>query len=149
MKVILLQDVKKIGKKGEIVEVSDGHAMNFLLPRKLAIKATEKSLEVKQVIDERIMEQYEKNKQEMIALKAELEKITVDIFAKSGKEGKMFGSVSTKNIADELENKHKIKINRRKFIDAHPINVFGVTNIKIELFKDVIATITVHIKEEI
>ena len=148
MKVILLTDVKNVGKKGQIAEVSDGYAVNFLFARKLAVKATDKSIEVKQEADETAKLEYAQKKQEMIVLKNDIEKLKVEFSAKGGKDGKMFGSISTKQIADEIHSKHGFTIDKRKFIDTNPVNTFGYSKLKIELFKDVIATITDEVKEQ-
>lgn len=148
MKVILLQDVKAVGKKGQIVDVSDGYATNFLLARKLAIKATDKSIEFKKQEEVEQKQQVELKKQEMIALKQKLEQHVIVIFAKGGKDGKMFGSISTKQIAEELHAKHGLTIDKRKFIDSSPINTFGHSKLKIDLFKDVVAEIHVEVKEQ-
>lgn len=148
MKVILLQDVKSVGKKGQIVEVSDGYAMNFLIARKLAVKATEKSLELKQEEEKQQKQQIADKKQEMVTLKQQLEQVSVIFEVKSGKDGKMFGSISTKQIAEELQNQYGYIIDKRKFLDHGPINAFGVTYLKLELFKEVIAQVKVEVKEK-
>lgn len=148
MKVILLQDVKSVGKKGQIVEVSDGYAMNFLIARKLAVKATEKSLELKQEEEKQQKQQIADKKQEMVILKQQLEQVSVIFEVKSGKDGKMFGSISTKQIAEELQNQYGYTIDKRKFLDHGPINAFGVTYLKLELFKEVIAQVKVEVKEK-
>ena len=105
MKVILKQDVKKVGKKGEIVEVSDGYARNFLIARGLAVQSTKKSLEIlgEQKKEEAALEAQKEADARKAA--AELEKMTLDFHVKSGAEGKVFGSVSTKQIAEELTKK--------------------------------------------
>ncbi|MDD4154892.1 MAG: 50S ribosomal protein L9 [Bacilli bacterium] len=148
MKVILLQDVKTVGKKGQIVEVSDGYAMNFLFPRKLGVKATDKSLELKQAEEVKVQQKQAEKKDEMLVLKQQLEAVSLVLYAKSGKDGKMFGSISTKQIAEALQTSHQLTIDKRKFLDNHPINTFGFTNLKIELWKDVVAQIKVEVKEQ-
>ena len=145
MKVILLSDVSKVGKKGAIVEVADGYARNFLIRNRLAVQATGKSLEI---LDEQKV-QAKLNEKEMEAqareTAAKLEKIMLQFSVKSGKEGRVFGSVSTKQIAQELERKHVIHIDKRKILDTAPIQSLGVTNVRIELYKDVIGTIRVQV----
>lgn len=147
MKVILLSDVKKVGKKGEIVEVADGYGRNFLIANKLGIMATGKSIErlyeekVQQKLNEKEME---KDAQE---LAKKLEGIMLEFRVKSGKEGRMFGSVSTKQIAEELHKKHGIQIDKRKILDTSPITTLGVTKVRVELFKNVVGIINVHCKE--
>lgn len=148
MKVILKQDVKKVGKKGEIVDVADGYGQNFLIKNNLAVLATQygKEIVAKQKEEERLQDL--ENKKNAEVLKETVEKLTLEFYLSSGKDGKTFGSVSTKNIVEELREKHGIKVDKRKFIDAHPIQALGYTKFKIELYKDVIATINIHLQEK-
>ena len=148
MKVILTQDVKKVGKKGDIVNVADGYGQNFLIKNKLAVLATEHGKEIVAHNKEQERLQDLENKKKAEELKETLENITLEFALSSGKDGKTFGSVSTKNVAEELLKTHYIKIDKRKFINARPIQALGYTNLKIELYKDVIATIKVHLKEK-
>ena len=148
MKVILTQDVKKVGKKGDIVNVADGYGQNFLIKNKLAVLATEHGKEIVAHNKEQERLQDLENKKKAEELKETLENITLEFALSSGKDGKTFGSVSTKNVAEELLKTHDIKIDKRKFINARPIQALGDTNLKIELYKDVIATIKVHLKEK-
>jgi large subunit ribosomal protein L9 len=147
MKVILLQDVKKVGRKGEVVEVSDGYASNFLFPRKLAVKKTDKSTEIleQQKEDARLL--LEKQKEEALKIKEQLANIVVEFTLKSN-NGKVFGSVSFKQVEEELKAKHNIVIDKRKITTKGPIDQLGYTKLNIELFKGVIGIITVHVKEE-
>ena len=133
MKVILLADVKKVGKKDQIIDVSDGYAQNFLIARKLAVPvtATSKAVLQKQQDDEAARQA--KLKEEAKALAEKLKEITLEFEVQSGKEGKMFGNISLKQVADELEAKHGI------VVDNHP---------KIELYKGVIGEVNVHIKSK-
>jgi large subunit ribosomal protein L9 len=147
MKVILLEDVKNVGKKGATVNVADGYGQNFLIARGLAVMATSKSLEIRQNEIKQAEEQDKANKEEAIKLKAQIEAIKVEISAKAGKDGKMFGSISGKQISETLKNKYNITIDKRKFIDKDTVNTFGHTLIKIELYKGVVATIDVHVVE--
>lgn len=144
MKVILKQDVKKVGKKGEIVDVSDGYARNFLIARGLAVAETKKSLEI--LGEEKKIEAAEEKKREEAARKTaeELEKMTLDFHVRSGVEGKVFGSVSTKQIAAELMRKG-ITIDKKKILDTAPIQSLGVTKVRVELHKNVIGTIKVRL----
>lgn len=147
MKVILLQDVKKVGRKGEVVEVSDGYASNFLFPRKLAVKKTDKSTEIleQQKEDARLL--LEKQKEEALKIKEQLANIVVEFTLKSN-NGKVFGSVSFKQVEEELKAKHNIVIDKRKITTKGPIDQLGYTKLNIELLKGVIGIITVHVKEE-
>ena len=145
MKVILLSDVNKVGKKGAIVDVADGYARNFLIRNRLAVQATAKSLEIldEQKVQEKLNEKEMEAQARVVAEK--LEKIVLRFMVKSGEGGRVFGSVSTKQIAQELDRKHGIHIDKRKILDAAPIQSLGVTNVKIELYKDVIGTIRVQL----
>ena len=148
MKVILLQDVKKLGKKGDIVKVADGYGQNYLIKNKLAVLETNATRKVveneKQLAHEEDLKRQDDAKQ----LAKRLEDITLEFSLKSGKDGKTFGSVSTKQIVEQLREKYDIKIDKRKFIDAHPIGALGYTKLKVDLYKGIIATITVHLKEQ-
>ena len=148
MKVILLKDVKKLGKKDAIIEVSDGYASNYLFPNKLAVPVTNKSKEIlsKQQEDARIAE--ENAKKEAQDLAKRLEGIEVLFKTKIGKEGKMFGSISLKQIEEEMLAQHGIQIDKRKFIDKGPLDSLGINRLKIELHKGVVGIIKVHIVEE-
>ncbi len=149
MKVILLSDVKKVGKKGEIVEVADGYGRNFLIANKLAVLATSKSQE--RLDDEKVQKKLNEKELEKQAqeLAAKLEGIILEFFVKSGKEGRVFGSISTKQIVEELAKKHNIVVDKRKFVDTNPVSSLGITNVRVELYKTVIGTIRVHLKESV
>ena len=146
MKVILLSDVKKVGKKGEIVEVSDGYGRNFLLNKKRAVLATKKSMEI---LDEQNLQHDLEEKQKEAdaqALKQKLTKITLEFHVKTGEGGRVFGSVSTKQIVEQLQRVHAIKIEKRKFIDTDAITSLGYTDVKVDLYKNkVIGVIRVHV----
>ena len=145
MKVILLKDVKNVGKKDEIVEVSDGYGRNYLLRNKLAVLASEKAMEI--LSDQKKQQQQflEEKKQEAIALKEKIEKIVLTFQIKSGKDGKLFGSVSTVKICELMQKQYNIALDKRKFIDKENITSLGTYDLKIELFKDVIATVEVKV----
>ncbi|MDO4500756.1 MAG: 50S ribosomal protein L9 [Erysipelotrichaceae bacterium] len=146
MKVILLSDVKNVGKKGEIKDVADGYARNFLIARKLAVQASESANKVLAKQNEEKAKQDEINKNEAIKVKEQLEKLELNFKVKA-KNGRVSGSVSTKEIADELKKKG-IEIDKRKMIDKNPVSTLGYSKLKVELYKDVIATITVKLIEE-
>ncbi len=148
MKVILLQDVKKVGKKGETVEVSIGYANNFLFPKKLAVMLTAKSEEILEKQNENHRKEEEQKKVEAIALGNMLSNITLEFKAKVGKDGKMFGAISLKQVEEELKSKHNIQIDKRKFVDKTTIDCLGYFKLKIELYKGVFGIITVHVNEE-
>jgi len=147
MKVILLNDVKNVGKKGEVKEVADGYARNFLIKNRLAVMATGKSMEI---LDQQIADEKERNaqlKKEALEVKDKLEKINVLFKLKVGKEGKTFGSINAGKIAESLEQDFKIKVDKRKFKDNDNLTTIGKHDLKVELFKDVIATVHVEIQE--
>ena len=148
MIVVLLQDVKKVGKKGDIVKVSDGYGQNFLIKNKLAVKETATAKKIVDEQKEQEKQQDIENKNKAIELKKVIEGLTLEFVLKSGKDGKTFGSVSTKMVVDQLRNQDDIKVDKRKFIDARPIGALGYTNLKVELYKGVIATVKVHLSEK-
>ena len=148
MKVILLKDVKKLGKKDAIVNVSDGYAANYLFPNKLAVAVSDKSKEIlaKQQEDARIAE--ENAKQAARELAKQLESVEVLFTAKVGKDGKMFGSISLKQIEEAALSQLNIQIDKRKFIDKGPLDSLGIYRLRIELHKGVVGIAKVHIVEE-
>ena len=147
MRVILLQDVKKVGKKGQTVEVSDGYAANFLFPRKLAVKETKKSVEILDQQNEEVRIAKEKAKEEALKIKEQLEKVVLEMTLKAN-NGKVFGSISFKQVEDALREQFNIVIDKRKIITKDPINQIGYSRLEIELYKGVIGIITVHVSEE-
>jgi len=148
MRVILLEDVKKVGKKGSIVDVSDGYGANFLIPRKLAVLATKTSLEIKKVQDDNKAKEEDLKKERAIALKEKIKDLVVEIKVGTGKEGKLFGAISSKEIVEEYKKQFDIELDKRKFINFNPIGALGYTKIQVELYKDVIGVITVHVSEK-
>lgn len=152
MEIILLKDVKGIGKKGEIVKVNDGYGSNFLIPRGLAVvsnKTNQKKLDTENKNEQARQKLL---KEEAEKLKVRLEQINVEFKAKVGSDGRMFGTISPKEIEEGLKKQWGITIDKRKFIDKYPANALGYTRLKIELYKgsegQVIGTINVHISEE-
>ncbi|MFV0394309.1 MAG: 50S ribosomal protein L9 [Coprobacillaceae bacterium] len=148
MKVILIEDVKKLGKKGDVVKVADGYGQNFLIKNKLAVLETDTSKKVLSDQKEQKKQEEKENIKKAEELKKEIENLTLEFGLKSGKDGKTFGSISTKHIVEELREKHGIKVDKRKFIDARPVGALGYTKMKVELYKGVIATINVHLNEK-
>lgn len=147
MKVIFLKDVKGKGKKGEVKNVADGYAHNFLLKQGLAVEANaanESSLNAQKKKEEKLAaEELEQSKQ----LKAKIDEITVELTAKSGEGGRLFGSITSKQIAEELQKKHNIKIDKRKIELDDAIRALGVTKVPVKLHTEVTATLSVHVKE--
>lgn len=148
MKVIFLQDVKGKGKKGEVKEVSVGYAQNFLLKNNLAIEATPGNLSKLDGQKKRAAKDAAEELAQAKQLKEQLEKITVNMQAKSGEGGRLFGSITTKQIADALAKSEKIKVDRRKMELPDAIRSLGVTNVPIKLHQEVTATLKVHVTEE-
>ncbi|MBM6616914.1 50S ribosomal protein L9 [Bacillus suaedaesalsae] len=148
MKVIFLKDVKGKGKKGEVKNVADGYAHNFLLKQGLAVEANNTAINTLEAQKKKAEKEAESELEEAKKLKGNLEALTVQLLAKSGEGGRLFGSITTKQIADELQKKHKIKIDKRKMELEEPIRSLGVTNVPVKLHTEVIATLKVHVKEQ-
>lgn len=152
MKIILLADVKGVGKKGQTVEAKDGFAKNYLIPRKLAVISTDTNQKIlaKNNAEEDARQLALKKEAEELAKR--LEHLNVEFKAKVGSDGRMFGSISPKQIEEGLQKQWGITIDKRKFVDKYPANVLGYTRLKIELYKgsagEVIGTVNVHISEE-
>ncbi len=147
MKVILQQDVKGQGKKGQLIEASDGYARNFLLPRKLAVEATADNLNKMKKQDEAKREREAAEKAEAQALAAKLESMQVIIRAKAGAGGKLFGSVTGKDVSEALKAQHGVDINKTKIVQDDPIKSFGSYTLKCKLGYEVSGTIHVVVTE--
>ena len=148
MKVILLADVKKLGKKDQTIEVSDGYAVNFLFPRKLAVQVTKKSVEVLENQQEQRRENDAKMNAEAQELAKKLDTITLKFKVKTGREGKLFGAVSLKQVAEELNKEFGIDIDKRKFTDKGPLDELGFHHLGVELYKGVFGKVHVQLEEE-
>jgi len=148
MKVILLKDVKGIGKKGEIVNVKDGYGANYLVPNRLAVMYSAKSQEILDDQKKAEAENIERMKSEARAAADKLEDIVLEFSAKGSGDGRMFGTISTKQIEQELKEKHNIEIDKRKFVSKEPVDHFGYSKLTIELYKGITGTITVHVSEK-
>ena len=144
MKVIFIKDLKKQGKKGEIKEVKDGYAQNYLIKNGYAIKVTEKNMEnyEKEKQEEKAL--FESNKEEALLLKEKLEKTPILFKVKTGEQDRVFGSVSAKQIKDELHKKG-FKIEKRQIELIGSLSSLGFHNVKINLFKEVTATVKVQL----
>ncbi|MBQ1319697.1 MAG: 50S ribosomal protein L9 [Solobacterium sp.] len=145
MKVILKSDVKKVGRKGEVVEVADGYARNFLIARGLAVATTAKSLEILAEQKEQEHEEEMKRKAEAEALAEKLTGMKFQFLVNANDDGRVFGSVSTKQIVEELA-KQGIRIDKRKILDTDPIVSLGVTKVRVELYKGVIGIVNCVLK---
>lgn len=148
MKVILLEDVKKVGKKGDIVNVADGYGQNFLIKNNLAVIANAKGRAILDQQKKEVELQEEVKKDEAMEISRKLEKITLEFALSSGKDGRVFGSISTKQIVAELLKGYDIKVDKRKIKLDQPINTLGMNKVKVELYRNVIGEINVHISEK-
>ena len=141
MEIVLLEDVKALGKKGQIVKVNDGYARNFILPKKLGVEATSKNLNDLKL---------QKANAEKVAAKElaeKIEKLTVTLKMKAGEGGKAFGSISSKEIAAAAADQLKLDIDKKKLVLPEPIKTFGNHEVPVKLHKDVTAKLTVKVTE--
>ena len=146
MKVILLQDVKGKGKKGQMLEVSDGYARNFMLPKKLAIEATPDAINTMRMNDKATQERIAREKAEAMAVSKQLREMTVVVTAKGGGNGRLFGSVTNQEIADALA-KQGIKLDKRKIVISDPIKNVGTYTVTCKLGYEISAPLSVKIEE--
>ncbi|MNC20767.1 50S ribosomal protein L9 [compost metagenome] len=147
MKVIFLKDVKGQGKKGEIKEVSEGYAQNFLIPRGLVRLATDGNVKTLEHQTAAEVKRKENEKQEAINLGKKLEEMTIGLKAKAGEGGRLFGAITSKQVAEALE-KAGVKIDKRKIEMHDPIRTLGVTQVPVKLHPEVKATLKVQVTEE-
>ncbi len=147
MKVILLQDVKGKGKKGQMLEVSDGYARNFMLPRKMAIEATPDAINTMRMNDKANQERIAREKAEAQQTAQRLREMTVTVTAKGGGSGRLFGSVTNQEIADALA-KTGIQLDKRKITIAEPIKNVGTYTVTCKLGYEISAPLTVRIEEQ-
>lgn len=147
MKVILLADVAGQGKKDQIVNVSDGYARNYLLPRKLAMEANADALNAIKNRDAAIARKKELERQAALELSKELTKMPVRVRKKAGESGKLFGAVTAKDIADALKEQYKCELDHRKLVVDEPIKSYGNYEIKAKLFPEITGTLYVTVTE--
>ena len=147
MKVILQQDVKGQGKKGQLVEVSDGYARNFLLAKKLAVMATPENINTMKQQEKAKKAQEAAEKAEAQATAKKLESITVKVAAKAGEGGRLFGAVTAKEVAEALSAQHGIAINKAKLVMEEPIKACGGYKLKAKLGYEVVGTVNVMVVE--
>lgn len=148
MKILLLADVKGVGKKGEIKEVSDGYGANFIIPRGLGKLLNNSALGEYKQMQKKEAEEEEERISNAKKQAEQLKTIELIFKAKAGKNGAMIGTVSPKAIEDKLKTEYQINIDKRKFIDKYSVNAFGKTCLKIELYKGVIGEVTVRVLED-
>ena len=147
MKVILLQDIKGKGKKGQMLELSDGYARNFLLPRKLAVEATPDAINTMRMNDKAAAEKAAKERAEALEISKKLRELTVTVTAKGGGAGKLFGSVTSQEIADALKAKSGITLDKRKIVLSDPIKNVGTYTVQCKLGYEITTPLTVKIEE--
>lgn len=148
MRVIFLQDVKNQGKKGEVKEVATGYAQNFLIKKGLAEEANDQNLAR---LERENLDKQQQEEQSLVdakLFKEEVEQIEVVIETKSGEGGRLFGSISSKQIIEAFKSQHDIKLDKRKLDMPEPLKALGYHKINIKLHPEVIATVKVHVKEK-
>ncbi|MCX7951939.1 MAG: 50S ribosomal protein L9 [Clostridiales bacterium] len=148
MKVILKADIKGVGKKDEIINVSDGYARNFLFPKKLAVEATEGNV---RVLEEQKAKEAEKKREEIKKaqeLAKKISELIVNVYVKVGDNGKIFGSVTSKDIADALKSQHNIDIDKKKFDLGEAIKIAGVYTVDVKGYPEVTAKLKVSISQK-
>ncbi|CCQ92850.1 50S ribosomal protein L9 [[Clostridium] ultunense Esp] len=147
MKIILLKDVKGLGEAGELVNAKDGYARNFLLPRNLAVEATPANMkkweERKKIEEAKEKEEYEK----ALKLKEKIENLTVELKGKAGEGGRLFGSITSKDISEALKKQHKIDIDRRKIELKDNIKSIGITTVEVRVYPEISASLKVEVVE--
>lgn len=147
MKVLLLADVKGQGKKDQIVEVSDGYARNFLFPKKLAVAADAKVMSETRSKEEAKQFRLKEEKAAAVALAERISTLTVKITASSGADGRLYGSVTTKDIAEALKAQHKIDLDKRKLVLAENIKAYGTYNVEAKVYPEVSAKLKVTVTQ--
>ncbi len=148
MKVILLKDVKGTGKKGEVKEVSDGYARNFLLPKKMAVIANNTAVKE---LDEKNKAQENKAQKEYeaaVELGKKMEELNITIYSKAGDGGRLFGSITSKDIAEQIKKQHSIEVDKRKINLDEPIRVLGSRIVEIKIHQKVTTKMRVDVKEK-
>lgn len=146
MKVILLQDIKGVGKKDEVINASDGYARNFLLPKKMAVEADSGNMGRLKNKQDSMAHKKEVEKEHAMETAKKIESITLVLKVKAGENGKIFGGVASKEIADTLRNEHKIEVDKKKIMLKDTIKTLGAFNIEIKLFEGVNAKLKLKVE---
>lgn len=148
MKVILLKDIKGTGKKGDVKEVSDGYARNFLFPKKLAVQAG--NTELKELKEKQTSQQIKEQKEyeAAIELGKKMEEMNITMYSKAGDGGRLFGSITSKDIAAQIKKEHGIDVDKRKVILDEPIRVLGSRFVEIKIHQKVVTKMRVDVKEK-
>ena len=147
MKVILQQDIKGKGKKGQMIEVSDGYARNYMLPRKLAVEATADNVNTMRMTDKAQQEKRQKEREEAFAISKRMEELVVTVRAKGGGAGRLFGSVTTQEIADALKSQTGISLDKRKIVRDEQIKTVGDYKVKCKLGYEINAELKIKVEE--
>ena len=147
MKVILLQDVRGKGKKGQLLEVSDGYARNYMLPRKLAVEATPDAVNTMRMNDKAQQEKRQREREEAFALSNRLKDMTIVVKAKGGGAGRLFGSVTTQEISDTLKSGYGIDLDKRRIVLDEQIKTVGEYTVKCKLGYEITADLKLRIEE--
>ena len=147
MKVILTQDIRGKGKRGQMIEVSDGYARNYLLPKKLAQEANADNLNTMRMNDKATQERQARERAEALEISKKMKDFTVTVTAKGGGAGRLFGSVTNTEIADALEQQQSIKLDKRKIVLDEPIKTTGVYTVKCKLGYEITGDLKVEVKE--
>ena len=147
MQVILKKDVQNIGEVGDLVNVKDGYARNYLLPRKLAVEATADAMNTKKMNDKAAAEKAAKERAEALEISHKLRELTLVVTAKGGGAGRLFGSVTNQEIADALKEKAGITLDKRKIVISDPIKSVGTYTVQCKLGYEITAPLTVKIEE--
>ena len=147
MKVILLQDVKGKGKKGQMIEVSDGYARNYMLPRKIAVEATADNVNTMRMNDKALLERQTKERAEAVRIANLLKEVTVTLRVKGGGAGRLFGSVTTQEISEAMKQQLDINVDKRKLVLDEPIKNVGNYIVKCKLGYEVVGNLKLKVEE--
>lgn len=148
MKVILLKDVKGTGKKGEMKEVSDGYARNFLLPKKMAVVADNQAVKELKEKNKSAEIKAQKEYEEAVELGEKMKEMNIEIYSKAGDGGRLFGSITSKEIAEQLKKQKNITVDKRKILLNEPIRTLGSNFVEIKIHQKVVTKIRVDVKEK-
>lgn len=147
MKVILQQDVKGKGKKGQMIEVSDGYARNYMLPRKIAVEATPDNINTMRMNDKALLERQTKERAEAVRIMNEMKEVTLTLRVKGGGAGRLFGSVTTQEISEALKEQMNIDVDKRKIVLDEAIKNVGTYTVKCKLGYEVVGNLKVEVEE--
>ena len=147
MKVILLQDVKGKGKKGQMLEVSDGYARNYMLPRKMAVEATADNINTKRMTDKATQERQQREREEAFAISEKMKTMVVTVRAKGGGAGRLFGSVTTQEISEAIKKQEGIDIDKRRIVLDEQIKTVGEYTVKCKLGYEITAQLKLKVEE--